>query len=376
MADFDELIDRSSSLSKRWQGRGSRISLTIGDSDFRMPGEIKDALAARLDEGVVGYDNVPEDLEKLIVLRLEKRYGWKIEPDWLVFLPGVVPGLNFACREFVADDEFILTETPIYYPFLEAPGNSKRAMLELPAIQGHERWDFDLERFEFLVSQNPVPLFLFCNPQNPLGRVSTVAELAAMSDICLKHNVLICSDEIHCDLVYGDRQHIPVASISKEVANATITLMSPSKAFGISGIGGAFAVIPDAAVRARFEAAAGGVNMGMTALPIVAMQAAYGECDDWFAEMMVYLTENRDFVFKALAGIPGLQMFNPEGTYFIWIDFSNTGLNNPFDTLLDAGVELSDGEVFGNGQCLRLNFASPRARLGEALDRIAAKLSG
>lgn len=375
MFDFDEVIDRTGSLSKRWQGRGDRISLTIGDSDFRLPPAIRQTISTRLDEGVIGYDSVPDSLVELVIQRLESRYNWKIEAEWLVFLPGVVPGLNFSCRGFTGEGDSILTESPVYYPFLEAPGYANRSMIELRPVAGDDRWGFDLDGFEHAVTSKKVPLFLFCNPQNPLGRVSTRDELSELAEVCLKNHVLVCSDEIHCDLLFDGRNHVPLASLSKEVSDNTITLMSPSKAFGVSGIGGAFAVISDEAVREKFEQAAGGVNMGMTALPIVTMQAAYGECQDWLDEELEYLAANRALVAETLGQVRGLDFVQPEGTYFYWLDFSTTGLNDPFESMCEAGVELSDGEPFGDRNFLRLNFASPKDRLQKALDRMVSRLS-
>ncbi|SVC28266.1 uncharacterized protein METZ01_LOCUS281120, partial [marine metagenome] len=290
--ELDLEIDRTQTNSKRWQGRGETIALTIGDSDFRLPGSIYNALSNRLDEGVVGYDAVPESLMDLIIGRLHELYAWQVQPEWLVFLPGVVPGLNIAGRRLTHPDQAIATETPIYYPFFDVPVNADRRMLELPAVLGDQRWCFDLERFEDLARMQNIGMLMLCNPQNPLGRVLHREELLAIAELCLSHEIVLCSDEIHCDLIYTGYEHIPIASLGLEISNSTVTLMSPSKAFGISGIGGAFAVIPNPAIRVQFEAAAAGINPGLTALPIAAMQAAYGECQTWLDESVSYLQAN------------------------------------------------------------------------------------
>ena len=368
--ELDLEIDRTQTNSKRWNGRGETIALTIGDSDFRLAEPIHLAIRRRLDEGVLGYDVVPDSLIDLIVTRLQEEYQWQIEPEWLVFVSGVVPGLNIAARGLSSPGQALISEVPVYYPFFDLSTNSDRNMRELPAVPGSLRWGFDFQHFEELATERDIAILMLCNPQNPLGRVLTRSELQAIAELCLRHNVLVCSDEIHADLVYDGREHIPIASLSPEISNRSVTLMSPSKAFGISGIGGAFAIISNPDLRARFESAASGINMGLTALQIAAMQAAYGECQDWFGKKLDYLRLNRKFLYEHLQEIPGLKLVNPEGTYFMWIDFRESGLNDPHTALCETGIELSNGDVFGDAGFLRLNFASPRPRLERALSRL------
>ena len=374
MSHFDEVIERSGTLSSRWQGCGETLALTVGDSDFRLPPAVKRAIEARLEEGVLGYDSVPDSLCELIAARLQSLYGWKIEPEWLVFLPGVVQGLNLCCRGLAAADEQVLVETPVYYPFLDAPGNAGRQMQTFSARRTEGRWQFDLDAFTDLAARPESRLLLFCNPQNPLGRVSRRQELERLAEVCLRENIVLVSDEIHCDVLYDQKQHVPVASLNPAVAEVSVTLMGPSKTYAISGLGGAFAIIPGATLRDRFNAAAAGLVPNLHALAIAALAAVYGECDDWYAEEKAYLQENRDLAVAQLRQVAGLELFEPEGTYFLWLDFSGTGLNDPYNTLLEAGVELSEGGKFGDGTCLRLNFASSREVLSEALNRITGKL--
>jgi len=371
---FEEMIDRTRTLSKRWQGRGDMISLTIGDSDFRLPSPIRDAIVRRLDEGVVGYDGIPGSLNETIIRRLIEHFDWQIDPEWLVFLPGVVPGLNLCCRGLTNTGDAIVSEVPIYYPFLNAPANAGRTLTRLPALRDNGRWLFNQELFEAQAADPANTLLLFCNPQNPLGRVSRRDELFAMAETCLKNGLVICSDDIHCDITYAGHSHIPVASLDREISDITVTLMSASKAFGISGIGGAFAVISNPLLREKFAAACAGVNSGLNAITIAAMQAAFTDCGDWLAEERRYLESNRDLVVNALSDLPGISQVNPEGTYFLWIDFSESGLNDPWGSLCEAGVELSTGDKFGDDQFLRLNFASPKDRLEQAVLRLRRKL--
>lgn len=367
---FDELIDRTGTASSRWQGKGDTLALTTGDADFRIPAPIVSAIERRLREGVLGYDSVPERLTSLLQSWLGSRYGWSVEADDLVFIPGVVPGLNLACRALVPVSGKVICETPVYYPFLDAPGNAGREIATFAAFKHSARWRFDFDAFERLAEQEDTYLFLLCHPQNPLGRVMTGEELSRVADICAANNVLVCSDEIHCDLTFDHARHIPFATIDSVPASRCVTLMSPSKAFGMSGLGGAFAIITDGELRARFEDAATGVASGINALSIAAMLAAYGECEEYLAQELAYLEANRNFLLDAFGEMPGIEVATPEATYFLWLDFRQTGLNDPFNALLEAGVELSAGQRFGSEGFLRLNFASPRARLEEAVKRI------
>ncbi len=367
---FDEVIDRTSSASSRWQGKGGVLALTTGDADFRTPPAVVAAIKTRAEEGVLGYDTPPPALAQVLCERMEALYGWQIEPETLVFLPGVVPGLNVACRAFVPPGGHIICETPVYYPFLSAPSNADRGMLTVPALLDMNRWALDFDGLTELASRDDVHMLLLCHPQNPLGRVLSKSELQRVSAICSEHDVLVCSDEIHCDLVYDGASHVPLASIDEQSAANTITLMSPSKAFGMSGLGGAFAIIENATLRERFEQGMNGIVSGVNAVAIAAMQAAYTQCSDYLAEELAYLQSNRDTLFEALGSLPGVSLVKPEATYFLWLDFRRSGLNDPFATLLDAGVELSPGDKFGGDGFLRLNFASSRSVLEQAVTRM------
>lgn len=373
--NFDEEIDRSSSDSTRWMGSGETISLTLGDSDFRMPPAINDALTRRIGHGVLGYDDMPTGTIELIMARLKELYDWQIHEDWLVFLPGVVPGLNIACRALTSPGDTIISEVPIYYPFLAMADNSDRRLARLPSMRVDDRWVFDIDQFQSLASEPGHSVLLLCNPHNPLGRVLTRNELLSITEVCLSEDVLVLSDEIHCDILFDGRQHYPIAALGMEIANKSITLMSPTKAFAISGLGGAFAIIPGEDLRLKFTKAVAGILPAFNVMSLVAMQAAYGECDEWLQAELEYLSRNRDYLVDGLKSIPGIDLTSPEAAYFLWLDFSHSGLNDPCQNLLDAGVELSGGDKFGDKRFLRLNFASPKRRLENALDRIRTALS-
>ena len=367
---FDKIVERNESDSSRWGGKGDTLALTIGDSDFRLPGPIDKAIRARLD-GIQGYDEVSDRLKSAIRNRLARLYDWQIEPEWLLFMPGVVQGLNICCRACLAEGDAAISEVPVYYPFLDAPGNAGRKLLELPA---REDGTFDHDGFQEMCSRQESRLFMLCHPQNPLGRVLTPEDLHGIAETCIQEDLLICSDEIHAEILYGDARHLPMAKAHPEIAARTITLTSPSKAFAMSGLGGAFAIIPDRELRNRFRHWSAGLVPGVSVLTLAAMQAAYTECDEWLQAELRYLEASRDFLVSRLQGLSDIRFTTPEATYFLWLDFRGTGLNDPGQRLLDCGIELSDGARFGGPGFLRLNYASPRSVLEEAVCRIEKAL--
>lgn len=372
---FDEEIDRAQSYSSRWGGKGDRIVLTTGDADFRMPPAVEAALKQRIDHGVLGYDTIPESLTSLILDRLNDRYGWEVEPEALIYLPGVVQGLNFVCRAFAEAGSNIITEVPVYYPFMDAITNAACRQVALAPLTSTERWGFDTEGFSALAAQPDTNLFLLCHPHNPLGRVLNRDELEHIAATCVDNDLVVCSDEIHCDVLFDSAVHIPLASLNPDIASRTITLMSPSKAFAISGMGGSFAIISDPLLRSRFQTQIAGLVPNLNVLALSALEAAYGESAQWHESLMGYLAKNRAMVYERLQGLGGIKTTLPEAAYFFWLDFSQTGLNNPHQSLLEAGLELSDGVVFGETGFLRLNFASPATIVERACDIIEAKLS-
>ncbi len=374
--NFDEVIDRTSSNSSRWQEFGAGVlAMTTGDMDFSMPPPVRAAIDARADHGVIGYDSVPAAVTQAVMARLDRLYGWQVDPDWFVYIPGVVPGLNQACRAFVDAGAAVLSEAPVYYPFLDAPGNNAQVLRTVPVSSAAGHVTFDFDAIESVASQADTQMLMLCNPQNPTGRVATRPELEQLAEICLRHDVLICSDEIHAEVVFDDHQHIPIANLSPEVSAKTVTLMSPSKAFGISGLGGAFAIISDPALRERFETAGKGIIANINVFAVVAMQAAYSECDEWLAGLMAYLTDNRRAALETLGQLPGVQITAPQATYFMWLDVTGTGLNDPHAAILESGVALTEGERFAGPGHLRLNFATPRSRLDEVMRRISTRLA-
>ncbi len=376
MFDFDTPIDRRGSASVKWDKYRGRdvIPLWVADMDFRSPPVVLEALQRRVEHGVFGYTHAPEELTPAILARLQADYRWQVEPEWLVWLPGLVTGLNVACRAVGEDGDQVLTPVPVYPPFLSAPRHSRRDLLTVPLGRRDGRWELDLERLEAAVTPR-TRLLLLCSPHNPVGRVFGREELAALADLCARHDLVICSDEIHADLVLDpDKAHVPTAALEPEVARRTITLMAPSKTFNTPGLGFSFAVVPDGALRGRFRAAMAGIVPQVNALGYTAALAAYRDGGPWQAALLAALRANRDSVEQAVAAMPGLAMDHVEATYLAWIDTRPAGLEDPVQFFEQAGVGLSDGRDFAGPGFVRLNFGCPQATLREALGRMGQAL--
>ena len=375
--DFDRSVERRDTASMKWDKYKGKdiIPLWVADMDFCSPPAVIDALQRRIAHGVFGYTIPPPDLNKIVVAMLEAEYGWSVQPQWLVWLPGLVTGLNVACRAVGEDNDAVMTATPVYPPFLSAPGNSRRRLVKVPLREQQNRWGFDFDRLESAITPD-TRLFLLCNPHNPVGRVFTHDELKVLAAICEKHNIVICSDEIHCGLLLdSDKTHIPTATLAPEVAQRTITLMSPSKTFNLPGLGCAFAVISEEKLRCRFIAATAGIVPLVNAMGFTAAAAAYRDCSDWQAGLLDYLRANRNHVARAINAMPLLSLAPVEATYLAWIDIRSSDLRNPVKFFEDAGVGLQDGLEFDGRGFVRLNFGCARALLEKALKRMASAMT-
>ncbi|MGD8943986.1 MAG: PatB family C-S lyase, partial [Desulfobacterales bacterium] len=327
-------------------------------------------LQQRVAHGVFGYTVAPESLETIVVEKLAADFNWSIQPEWLVWLPGLVTGFNVACRAVGEDNDDVMTAVPVYPHFLTAPQNSRRRLIKVPLQETDNHWTFDFDRLEKAITPD-TRLFLLCNPHNPVGRVFRRDELDTLADICENHDVIICSDEIHCELILdSEKTHIPTATLDAAVAERTITLMSPSKTFNLPGLGCAFAVISARKLRRRFIKAMAGIVPHVNAMGYAAAEAAYRDCADWHAALLEYLRGNRDKAARAISDIPRLSMAPVEATYLAWIDVRSAGLADPVRFFEDAGVGLQDGIEFGGPGYVRLNFGCQRPLLEEALDRI------
>lgn len=379
--DFDRIIDRRTTESMKWQHYDEDVlPMWVADMDFVSPQPVIDALHAHIEHGIFGYEGRPHALLDVILARLRALYGWQVAPEAIVFLPGVVPAFNLAVQTFVRPGEGLLIQTPVYPPILHASRVANVASESMALTQrpdGDYIVDFDL--FERTVSER-TRMFLLCNPHNPVGRVFTEDELSRMAEVCLRHDVFICSDEIHCDLIFDDHRHYPIAALAPEVAARTITLMAPSKTFNIAGLHCSFAVIPDADVRTQFLAARRGVVSSVNALGYTAALAAYEHGQPWLDALLRYLQANRDVVVDFVAQhMPEIKVVPPEGTFLAWLDCRGTGISgNPHEFFLrQAGVALNDGATFGadGAGFVRLNFGCPRALLVEGLERMRGALA-
>jgi cystathionine beta-lyase len=378
MFDFDTVIDRRTTDSIKWDKYRGRniIPLWVADMDFRSPPAVIAALRERVDHGVFGYGGPPANLATVVGEHLARDFGWQTRPDWLVWLPGLVTGINVACRVVGTDGDGVATLTPVYPPFLTAPPLARRQLVSIDLVRQAARWEIDFAALERAITPR-TRLLLLCNPHNPVGRVFDRDELGRLADLALRHDLVICSDEIHAGLVLDQEcRHLPIASLAPEVAARTITLQAPSKTFNIPGLGCSFAVIADPALRRAFRQTMAGIVPHVNVLGFTAAQAAYRYGGEWQRELLAYLRGNRDLVTQGIEGLPGLSMGHVEATYLAWIDTRESGIKEPAAFFEAAGVGLSDGREFGGEGFVRLNFGCPRSLLQEALERMARSLAG
>jgi cystathionine beta-lyase len=372
--DFDHPPDRRGGDAIKWNRYAGRdvLPLWVADMDFAVAPAIQEALRRRVDHGVFGYAEPWPSLVEAVVEHLEGEYGWRIDPAWIVWLPGLVTGLEVACR---AVGGAAFTATPIYPPFLSAA----QRLLTAPLRRAEDRWEWDLSAVEAALTPE-CRLLMLCHPHNPVGRLWDDAELAALDALAERRGLVVCSDEIHCGLVLEPgRRHRPYAALSQAAARRSITLMSPSKTFNLPGLGCAFAVIPDPALRRAFRATMRGIVPHVNVLGLVACEAALRHGGEWLRAALEYLRGNRDRVLAAVSALPSLRTTPVEATYLAWIDARPTGLANPQRHLEGAGVGLSAGRDFGPAGAydgfVRLNFACARAVLDEALERLAKAIA-
>ena len=376
--DFDTAIDRSGTASVKWNKYGGRdiIPMWVADMDFACAPAIVETLHRRIDHGIFGYSEPPAGLVDATIAHLQSEYGWTIEPDWIVWLPSLVVGLNVVCRAFGREGADVLTAVPIYPPFLSAPVNGGRNVGRVQMTEENGIWRWDMAALERAITPSS-RLLLLCNPHNPVGRVFSRDELQAIGDVCVRHNLVLCSDEIHSGLILdADLRHIPVASLSEEIAQRTVTLMSASKTFNLPALGCAYAISANPELRAKLRKAMAGIVHHVGLMGHIATQAAYREGKPWHLALLDYLRGNRDLVERSVEAMPGLHIWHAEATYLSWMDARALDANDPVKMFTDAGVGLYDGAQFGAPGFLRLNFACPRALLEKALERMSRAVGG
>lgn len=397
-SEFDPIIDRRSSDSTKWLKYDEDVlPMWVADMDFLSPEPVLRALRARIDHGIFGYPHSldatpgqPSTFRLLLVERMQRLYRWQIQPDDIIFLPGVVTGFHLACHALGSPQNPVVIQTPVYHPILHAGQETGIAGLHSELLhQPDGTYDVDWDAFEAQISGQPVDgeavrpgLFILCNPHNPVGKVFTPAELERTAAICLRHGVPIVSDEIHCDLIFSGHRHTPIASLDPEIAQNTITLMAPSKTFNIAGLQCSFAIVPNPALRKRYLNARKGLVPWVNLAGMLAGEAAYQHGQEWLDRLLVYLETNRNFLVDYVRqNLPGVQVAAPQGTYLAWLDFrqvENSELRaDPYKFLLDcARLAVNDGASFGPGGqgFVRLNFGCPNLTLEEGLQRIRQAL--
>jgi cystathionine beta-lyase len=383
--NFDQIIDRRGTDALKidavpsiW-GRDDLMPLWVADMDFATPPFIVEALRRRLDHEVIGYTVRTPQWASSIVAWQQSRYGWEIQPEWLNFVPGIVPGIAFVISCFTEPGDTVLIQPPVYHPYIHVPTNLGRTLRRnrLDLVDG--QYQIDFERFERDV--RGCKLFLLCHPHNPGGRVWTEEELCRMAEICHREGVIVVSDEIHADLTLPPYQHVPFAKVSAEAAECSITLMSPSKAFNMAGLTSSYSIISNEALRERFHRHLehSELNLGH-AFAFIGVAAAYSHGTEWLDQMLAYVQGNIDYMEQYLAtSLPQVGMIRPQASYLVFLDFRKLGLPQPkLNKLIveKARLALNDGAMFEGEGFMRLNAASPRCVIEEAMHRLSDALQG
>ncbi|HYE80847.1 MAG TPA: MalY/PatB family protein [Clostridia bacterium] len=380
--DFDQIIDRRKNYSAKYDelsakfGRDGLLPMWIADMDFQSAKPIVDAIKNRADQGIYGYTSRSEAFYEHMIDWYKRRYGWDIRKDWVIHSPGVVTTLNIILREFTKPGDKIIIQPPVYYPFFDAVRDNDRELVYNPLKKVGENYVMDYEDLEDKIDDK-VKYLILCNPHNPVGRVWTKEELLRLGEICIRKNIRVISDEIHGDMVYGDMKYTPFASISEDFNQNSITCMSATKTFNIAGLQSSFAVFPDRKDYVKFEKILGILDIKRNnCFSLVAVDAAYREGEEWLNQLLEYLKGNIEFVIDyCRSNIPKIKPNKPEGTYLVWMDCSELGLDdetlNAF-MINNARLAVDGGIWFGKegSGYVRMNIACPRAVVKEGLERI------
>lgn len=382
MKDFDQVIERKNTGSEKWDaldevfGARDLVPMWVADMDFAAPPAVAEAIAARASHPVYGYHSRGAGWYEAAADWLAVRHNWKVDADWLSFTPGVVTAISVAIQTFTCPGDKVLIQPPVYPRFFSCVRQNQRQLVVNPLRRTEEGYTIDFDHFEKELAGG-VKLLLLCSPHNPVGRVWTREELTRLGEICLRYGTLIIADEIHADIVFRGRRHLPVASLSPELAASTITCIAPSKTFNIAGLASSLAVIADPGLRLRFNEAATALNIcDGTIFGNIALEAAYRKGGQWLDGLLDYLEGNADYLCEYFQrNVPGIRVDKPEATYLAWLDCRGLGVDprslNEF-FVREAKVGLSDGTRFGGEGFMRLNFGCPRPMLQEGLERIAA----
>ncbi len=394
--DFDKVIPRKNTDCAKWDaasflfGSEEVIPMWVADMDFPIARPITEALRKRTEHEIYGY-SLPEPASTLAAVteRMKKNYNWEVKPEWIVFTPGVVPALYSIIRSLTAPGDSVIHQDPVYYPFWSAIEDNGCQVLNNPLQLkgGKYRIDFDHLKTLFRPRVRMTPLaqrvraMILCNPHNPVGRVWTKEELVRMGEIIIGNGAIMISDEIHCELLFKGQEHIPFAKLSEEFAQNSITCIAPSKTFNLAGLEASVLIIPNRSLRSRFSAIRKGFLPSVNIFGLVAMEAAFRNGDVWLDQLLVYLQGNLDFLVDYFQQkIPRIKVIKPEGTYLVWLDCRDLGMNAAeLETFMnsEAKVGLDHGIAFGPGGegFERINIACPRSILEQALQRIEKAVS-
>jgi len=383
--NFDESIDRTNYHSVKWDELKTKfgdipedvLPMWIADMEFRSPQPVIEAIKKAAEHGIYGYTSRPLSYYQAIIDWMEKRHNWKVKKDWLVFSPGVVPALSFIIRAFTQPGDKVIVQPPVYYPFFRVIENNGCHVVNNPLKLSNKKYFMDYDDLEKKVDDSRVKLIILCSPHNPVGRVWQKEELIILGEICLEHNIIVVSDEIHADILFKGYRHIPFASISPAFAHHSITCTAPSKTFNLAGLQTSSIIIPNKKYCRIYENILDSLALDENnVFGLVALEAAYRDGEEWLEQLLSYLNENLKFLMKYFEErIPKIKVIKPEGTYLVWLDCRQLGLSvkdlNNF-MIKKAGVTLDDGYWFGTeGEgFMRINIACPRSFLEEGLKRI------
>lgn len=377
MIDFDTVTQRKNTASLKWDKYRDQdiLPFWVADMDFKLAEPIQKAVEERVSHGVFGYTVPPDGMSDAVIAHLKNEYQWVVDPSWIVWLPGVVTGLAISCRAFCNDGDEIVVNPPIYHHFYDSHEADRHSVVRVPLQKSEGRWTYDIPAIEAAFT-NKTKLMMMCSPHNPTGTVFTTDELQRLAALCKKNNVVMISDEIHCDLVIDkSAKHHPTASACPDMADQIVTLMSGSKTWNIAGLNCSFAIIKNDELRNQFRAASQSIVPIVPPLAYEATLAAYRDAGQWRAELLDYLAGNYAYLQAELGAVPGLKVEPIQATYLAWIDATELGVEDTQGFFEKHGVGLSSGEQFGQPNYVRLNFACPRETLAKGVERMKAAVS-
>ena len=372
--DLESIPDRKGTGSLKWEKYKNTdiLPMWVADMDFPSPPEVKAALMKRVEHGIYGYTVPYTSVEDAVIDYMARSHRLKVEREWIVWMPGLVPALNTASRAFEKPGDAVMTNTPVYPPFLTAPEWQDKTLQSIPLVIEGDRYVFDFPAMEAAVTEK-TKLFILCNPHNPVGRAWSRPELEELVDFCRRHELILISDEIHCDLLlYDDIQHHTVLNVDDWCFDHALTLMAPSKTFNVPGLSCSFILIPNPALRLRFQRASRGMITEINCLGYVGCEAAYRHGGPWLKEVRKVIRGNYEHAYRFIReNMPRIHMFPMEATYLAWMDVRGLGLDRPELFFEEHGVGLSNGALFGAPGFLRLNIGCPRKMVDMALERMA-----